>query len=142
MLIIQFTAATLGVAYMTRKLLSIMYEKHRLEYERIYKETTYLLFVILLYSCIQIVTLLSSLIKVYLKTTMTRNENIVSIKSECDLNSITDLVFLISCEITNFQDYTMIFHIAFAWIIIKIKSDQDIIQGLNKLDELVKVSCF
>ena len=29
-----------------------------------------------------------------------------------------------------------------AFIIIKLKSDQDIIQGISKLDELVKVSCF
>ena len=37
---------------------------------------------------------------------------------------------------------TMVFRLSFAYIIIKVKSDRDIIQGISVLDELVKVSCF
>jgi len=53
-----------------------------------------------------------------------------------------NLTIILSSYLNLCQNMTMIFHLVIAYIIVKIKSDRDILQGISKLDELVKVSCF
>ena len=67
------------------------------------------------------------------------NISLVQLEKFCNNTSLT---FMITKYLHVLQDHSQIVNITHIWIMIKLKSSQDILQGVSKLNNLIKTSIF
>ena len=65
--------------------------------------------------------------------------SLVDLEKFCNNTSST---FMITKYLHVLQDHCQIVNIILIWIMIKLKSSQDILQGVSKLNNLIKTSIF
>ena len=107
--------------YIMFKVFKFMRIRHKYEFDRIYKETFYFVNIICVFTISECIVLFSMLIYIG------RKDSNDTVALYCNDDDNTYLFRNICMWFSLFINITMVFRLSFAYIIIKIKSDRDII---------------